>query len=124
MLNVEGRQVKNMEDSKAFIRKFMFERSHTKDQSGYVKHYDMDLYLPMMMDWILNVPAEKDEDFTPSETLEVMYMDAAWELCTEGIFRPGPRATSHEAPSDSYGKGYSLTPKGKTWLEEASPKQQ
>jgi hypothetical protein len=76
----------------------------------------------MMMDWILNVPAAKELEskFTPSETLEVLYMDASWELCQEGIFRPGPRATSQEIPANSLGKAYSLTPKGKQWIQEAT----
>jgi hypothetical protein len=122
MLNVEGRQAKTIDDAKAFIRKFIYEIIHTKDQSGYVKHYEMDLYLPMMMDWILNVPAAKDMEFTTSEVLEVLYMDAAWGLCMDGIFRPGPRSTVGEVPGDSYGKGYSLTAKGKEWLEQERPK--
>ena len=121
MLNVEGRLAHDSESAKAFIRRFINEIIHSRNESGYVKHYDVDLYLPMMMDWILNVPAAKEMEskFTASETLEVLYMDASWELCQEGIFRPGPRATSQEIPANSLGKAYSLTPKGKQWIQEA-----
>lgn len=126
MLNVEGRQAKDVEAAKAFMKKFILEIIHSKNESGYVKRYEMDLYLPMMMDWILNVPAAKEfeDTFNSSENLELLYMDAAWELCQDGIFRPGPRATTGEVPSDSLGKGYSLTAKGKEWLNpsEETPK--
>jgi hypothetical protein len=119
MLSIEGRKAATIDEAKNFIKRFMYEIIHLKNESGYVKHYELDLYLPMMMDWVLNVPGDKNQTFTPTDTLEVLYMDAAWELCREGIFRPGPRATNGESPHDSYGKGYSLTLKGREWIKEA-----
>lgn len=117
MHNSEGRKARSIPEAKEFIRRFMNETLKSKDTSGYIKHYELDLYLPMMMDWVLNVPGEKDQDYAPTDELEVLYMEAAWDLCMEGIFRPGPRSTTSEVPGDSYGKGYSLTGKGKGWLD-------
>jgi len=87
----------------------------------YGKTYDFDVFLPYMMDWVLNVPHSKDEDesFAPTHDLELLYMDAAWDLVRKGLLRPGPRATNSEGVGGDYGKGYSLTQEGRAWIAEA-----
>ena len=121
MLNSAGRKAKTLDDAKSFIRIFVDQISHLTEEQAYSKTFDFDLYLPMMMDWVLNVPGEKDEEYTPTHELEVLYMDAAWELCQQGLMRPGPKATNSENPGDAYGKGFCLTAKGREWMAEARP---
>jgi hypothetical protein len=113
-----GRKAKSTEDAKTFIRAFMDHTLNNTLETGYGKSYDFDLFLPWMMDWVLNVPAKEDDGFTPTDELEVLYMDAAWELVQEGVLRPGPRGTNGEGTGGEYGKGYAMTPKGRQWLKE------
>ncbi len=122
MLAMNGRKVKSIEEGEQFIREFMRETLGNPSESGYGKNYDFDLYLPWMMDWVLNVPQNKDdEDMTATHVLEVLFMDAGWSLCQKGILRPGPRSTGGESIGGALGKGYSLTPKGREWLNEIPP---
>jgi hypothetical protein len=119
MIHGNGRKVVSVQDGKLFIRAFLDEILNHRTDVGFGKSYDFDLYLPWMMDWVLNVPGDKeDQEVTPTHDLEIIYMDAAWELCQEGLLRPGPRSTSGEGTGGAYGKGYSLTPKGRDWIAE------
>jgi hypothetical protein len=118
MLSSEGRKVKTMHDAENFIRKFMNETLFHRNTEVYGKHYDYDLYLPLMMDWVLNLPSDKNEVYTPTEELEVLFMESGWDLVQKGLLRPGPRATNSESPGDAYGKAYCLTEKGRQWLKE------
>lgn len=121
MLQANGRKVRTIEEAKDFIRVFMDETLNHRTDVAFGKSYDFDLFLPWMMDWVLNLPHSHDDlDLTPTHELEVLYMDAAWVLCQEGLLRPGPRTTGGEGTGGDYGKGYSLTPKGKDWLVEFS----
>jgi len=45
---------------------------------------------------------------------------AAWDLCRRGIIRPGVYAYRAQATeSGNAGEGYSITPFGRTWIEES-----
>jgi hypothetical protein len=118
METTHGRKAKSVQDAQAFILEFMNETLNNPSESGYGKSYDFDLFLPWMMSWILNVPQKDDQDITPTDDLEVLYMDAAWDLVMKGILRPGTRGTGGEGTGGEYAKGYSMTPKGKEWLAE------
>ena len=118
MFHTNARKVREIESAEAFIREFMYETLNNPSEGSYGKSYDFDLYLPWMMDWVLNVPQPKEDmDFTPTHELEIMFMDASWSLCQQGLMRPGPRSTNGESPGGAYGKGFALTPKGRKWLE-------
>lgn len=50
-----------------------------------------------------------------------LFYAAAWELCRRGILRPGITQHQRQATADgASGNGYSITPFGRQWLEEAS----
>ena len=118
MLTAQGRKVKSIEEAEAYIRHFMEETLYRPTEGSYGKSYDFDLFLPYMMDWILSVPQEKEDEFTPTHDLERIYMEAGWRLCQKGFLRPGPRTTGGEGVGGDYGKGYSLTMEGRKWLTE------
>jgi|GEM_PF-5670681 len=117
VFKVNGRKVTDAEGAIRFIKEFMRVTLDESMEHGYGKSYDFDLYLPWMMDWVLNVPQENQEGFTSTHDLELIYMEAAWEMTIRGLLRPGPRSTNGEAPGGSYGKGYALTQKGWKWLK-------
>ena len=122
--SVNGRRAKDFDEASAFIKDFLRHTLEETSESGYGKSYDFDLYLPWMMDWILNVPHEKEEEFTPTHELETLYMEVGWELVMQGFLRPGPRGTNGEVPGGSYGKGFSLTGKGWKWVREDAAQSQ
>jgi hypothetical protein len=52
------------------------------------------------------------------------FMDAAWELCRQGILRPGASQHSRWASADAvFGTGFSLTAFGRKWLGDLDPNQ-
>jgi len=115
MLGTDGQKARNVQEAAAYIREFMqFERDYP-EQINRGKDHDFDLYLPWMMEVVNNAPEE--EGSRPPTELDALYMDAAWALVQEGYIRPGPRTVSGDNPPDGYGKGFSLTPKGRDWIE-------
>jgi hypothetical protein len=47
------------------------------------------------------------------------FLDAAWELCRRGVFRPGLRTYRHNASTmSSAGLGFAITALGQKWLDE------
>jgi hypothetical protein len=49
-----------------------------------------------------------------------LFYAAAWDLCRRGILRPGVTSFQQQATTDgASGNGYSITPYGRQWLEEA-----
>jgi hypothetical protein len=131
IFKVNGRKVSDVQGAIGFIKEFLVHTLSGELETGYGKSYDFDLYLPYVMDWVLNVPQTEQEGFSPTHELEILYMEAGWEMVLEGLLRPGPRSTNGEVPGGSYGKGYSLTNKGWKWLKtvdktqtETTPAQQ
>lgn len=114
MFGTNGQVVRDEAEAQEFIRSFLkYEREH-RDELAKNKEHDYDLYLPWLMEVVVNAP-EREESRPPAE-LDHVYMDAAWSLVTDGIFRPGPRRVTGDGGSDGYGKGFSLTNKGREWL--------
>jgi hypothetical protein len=63
-----------------------------------------------------------DRDEVARTYLEVspVFYAAAWELCRHGILRPGVKAANQQVTSQrSGGEGYSVTPMGRAWLDQA-----
>ena len=116
MIGTQGQKVKSVEEAADFIREFMqFEREHVRELN-HNKDFDFDLYLPWMMEIVDNSPEE--EGSRPPYELDEIYMEAAWSIVMQGYLRPGARAVSGANPGDGYGKGFSLTVKGKEWIKK------
>ena len=113
-----GRTVKCLDDAEAYILKFIVENLAQHDRRVTDKSQDFDLYLPWLMEIIENQRIQHEDCAPEIETLERLYMDAAWSLVMKGTLRPGPRTTSSDSAKGSYGKGYSLTLHGKAQLKD------
>ncbi|MDD2785924.1 MAG: hypothetical protein PHS79_03460 [Patescibacteria group bacterium] len=110
------------------VVKFLIEA--LKNEAMMIKNYGYDLYVTRAMDrWLItnmSVIPKPDGWSTPEHYIanipyisEVFYA-AAWDLCRLGILRPGVRYYDAQSTEDGgAGNGYSLTPFGKKWLEEA-----
>jgi hypothetical protein len=112
-----GRAVTSAEEAESYIWKFIAECSCTKDKHIQEHSHDFDLYLP----WLLEIlEYQKTDRSTALPIIEIqrLYMEAAWELVMSGYLRPGPRTISGDPLKDGYGKGYSLTERGRIRLRE------
>lgn len=92
--------------------------------------YGYGLYLPHLLKgyvWQVEGLQKKGNHLWDSSemlgrTIELssVFYGAAWELCRRGIIRPGIWRIDAQSTSDGgSGNGYSVTPFGKTWLEES-----
>lgn len=93
-------------------------------ETGGYSNYGYDLYIPNA----IRAYAREEEGFTGHDTqvgplireLSPVFMAAAWELCRLGILRPGIKRYGEQATTEGNGgNGYSITPFGEAWLEEA-----
>jgi hypothetical protein len=114
-----GRLATTIEEAEVYLWRFIAENLTVTDPKVREHTHDFDLYLP----WLLQI-FERHGD-QPDEKLSIMelqglYMDAAWRMVEEGFLRPGPRTIDGSQPREGYGKGYSLTSKGKERIK-ASP---
>jgi hypothetical protein len=114
---INGRTVKTVDEAEAFIWEFMQVTLSNPEESGYGKSYDFDLYLPWLMDWVLNRPHDPNAIMTPTDELELLYMEAGWSLVMKGLMRPGSRDSGGEIPGGAYGKGYAMTFKGRDFYK-------
>lgn len=81
--------------------------------------YGYDLYLPNVINHYLRTEHRR-EDRPLMARLSPAFYAAAWDLCRRGILRPGVTAYGEQDTGDgSAGNGYSLTPTGREWLEQA-----
>lgn len=114
----KGAEVANLDEAVEFIRGFILELRH--DESGRMRRHsrEYDLFLPWLWEEITTSGTHLEPTHTKLETNE-LYMEAAWSLVQQGFLRPGPPKTTSEAPAGDYGKGYTLTIKGKAWLGES-----
>lgn len=118
MFGTKGQLVTSVEEAEEFIRAFLlYEREH-RDELAKNKEHDYDLYLPWLMEVVVN--AEEIKESRPPSEFDRLYMDAGWSLVLKGYFRPGPRKVSGDVGHDGYGKGFTLTSKGEQWLAEVS----
>lgn len=85
--------------------------------------YGYDIYLPGIIRKYVETHenlrglegAPREQEISPH------FYTAAWELCRRGILRPGVRIMGAQATVEgSSGDGYSVTPFGKTWVEESN----
>ena len=83
--------------------------------------YGYDVYLPTMLRSFLQSQGihHHDQEHALNDIIPIFYA-ASWDLCRRGILRPGVHSFRAQATDDgSAGNGYSITPFGLTWLEEA-----
>lgn len=83
--------------------------------------YGYDVYITNVIEAYLEdtgVPEHQREGKIPETSGP--FLDAAWELCRRGILRPGVRVIGAQATDQGNGgSGFSVTPFGRLWLEEA-----
>jgi hypothetical protein len=107
----------NIEDAQKIIIEWFRDGS----QSPHSK-YGYDIYLPNVIRSYLRkqgIDAER-EGYQEKLDLSPYFYAAAWELCRRGIIRPGVNVMGAQSTEDgSGGNGYSITPFGKQWIEEA-----
>ncbi len=93
-----------------------------KPEHGNYTRYGYDVYLPgLVMNALMT--QRKLAHHEAERQMHDMVSDfygPAWDLCRRGILRPGIRAYGQQAtPDGSSGNGYSITPFGRAWLDEA-----
>lgn len=115
----KGADVATLEEAEAFIRLFIAELRD--DASGRMRKHsrEYDLFMPWLWEEITNSGTHLQPTHTKLET-NVLYMEAAWSLVQQGYLRPGPPKTTSEDASGDYGKGYTLTTKGRAWMDESN----
>lgn len=117
LLGSKGQNCKTIEQAELYIKEFI--RETITEEFGPMKRHsgEYDLYLPWLQEEVFTAPRACSE--APKfPDLDVLFMDATWSLVAKGYLRPGPhRMSSIISPSD-YGRGYSLTPAGRTWVRE------
>jgi hypothetical protein len=88
------------------------------DQRQFSGGYGYDLYLPSLMrNYLLSRGA--DNIGSQLASLSPVYYAAAWDLCRQGVLRPGIAQYNRQSTEDgSAGNGYSITPFGEVWLRE------
>jgi len=83
--------------------------------------YGYDVYLPALIRSYLESQGVQhhDQEKRLREMIPAFYA-SAWDLCRRGILRPGVHSLNAQSTDDgNAGNGYSFTPFGLKWLEEA-----
>ena len=91
------------------------------DHGGY-STYGYDIYLPSLVRIYLQKEKRMNSSSEQAQALKEMmpmFYAIAWDLCRRGIIRPGINEYGAQATDDgNAGNGYSLTPFGRSWLNE------
>jgi hypothetical protein len=103
-----------LEDATKILIQFLREQNH-----GGFARYGYQIYLPALITTYFRKAGVQNPESKVREVSPIFY-NAAWELCRRGILRPGVKYHGAQAtPDGSSGNGYSITPFGDTWLQEA-----
>lgn len=89
-----------------------------------LSHYGYEIYLRNIIYWHLVRNEGADVNYSKNEVvineLSPFFMAAAWDLCLQGVLRPGiTRLGGQSTDEGASGIGFSLTPQGKEWLKHA-----
>jgi hypothetical protein len=113
----------HLDDATAFIIDFM---RHPRND-GYGT-YGYELYLPIIVTaYIREIEGCTDHrssihNSSHAADLSPLFYEAAWNLCRQGILRPGIRRLGTQATDDgASGNGYSITSLGRAWLASDEP---
>lgn len=106
----------NIDDATALLIRFL-----RSPEYGDHSRFGYDFYVPNLLRHYLegqgirhHEQEQKVEEYMPA------FYAAAWELCRRGIIRPGVREFGAQSTdAGNAGDGYSLTPFGQQWIEEA-----
>lgn len=112
-----GRMVQNVSDAECYLWKFIAENLSASDRHVREHSHDFDLYLPWLLEILEYQKGDRDRAL-PIIEIQRLYMEASWDLVMRGFLRPGPRTISGDSMKDGYGKGYSLTEKGRVRVQE------
>jgi len=100
--------------------KFIVEYLQNPPRSSWPT-YGYEFYLPSVMaHYVKQETGEEPRSFDDRGIVEnsPVFYEAAWELCLKGILRPSLKKCGGQATDDgASGNGYTLTSKGKSWLE-------
>jgi hypothetical protein len=113
-----GRRAQCVADAERYIWKFIAENLTATDRHVREHSHDFDLYLPWLLEILEYQRGGRDTLELPIIEVQGLYMEAAWMLVMEGFLRPGPRSIMGDPLKDGYGKGYSLTTKGRERIRE------
>ena len=114
-------KVHSVGDAKALLLDALAEGNRTELVGG---DYPFDLDLGGMLFHVQNrgtFPDEPGKNGPSLDHLGPMFSDAAWELCLEGVLRPGARSAMDKSSPKS--SGYSLTQRGRTFLTERAERE-
>lgn len=107
-------RVRSVDDAKALLVSALAEGNREELVRG---DYPFDLDLAGLLFPLKNRGMRPDEDETGAlsvEELGPIFADAAWELCLEGLLRPGSRSPMDKTTHES--SGYTLTKRGSKQL--------
>lgn len=109
-------RVHSVEDAKTFLMGALAQGAHEELVGG---DYPFDIDLAGLLFPLQNRGIRPDEEETAAlsiDELGPLLSDAAWELCLEGLLRPGARSPMDKSTHKS--SGYTLTGRGQTVLLE------
>ncbi len=113
-------RVDSIAGAKALLLDALREENHTELVGG---DYPFDVDLGGMLFHVQNRGTRPDEPGRNGPSLDhlgPMFSDAAWELCLDGVLRPGARSAMDKSSPKS--SGYSLTQRGRAFLTEPAGK--
>jgi len=103
-----------LEDATKLLIKFLRKPNH-----GSFARYGYEVYLPAILITYFRQQGIQETEQKLRELSPIFYA-AGWELCRRGILRPGVTHHGAQATADGgAGNGYSITPFGRSWLQEA-----
>jgi len=105
-----------LEDASKILIKFLRYPDH-----GSFGKYGYDVYLPhLLITYFRKKGLSASEPEKKLQEVSPIFYAAGWELCRRGILRPGINKYGAQATdSGNAGDGYSITPFGQKWLQEA-----
>ena len=114
-------RVHSVEDAKTLLLDALAEENTTELVGG---DYPFDVELSGMLFHVKNrgtFPDEPGRSGPSLDDLGPLFSDAAWELCLEGVLRPGSRSSMDK--SSPRASGYSLTQRGRAVLLDRAAKE-
>ena len=100
-------------------------RKQRPHNTGY-SDYGYDLFVPhVIREYVtteegLREHVDGGKQHRRMTELSPLFLAAAWELCRRGIIRPGVKVLGAQSTDEgAAGNGFSVTPFGRKWLEEA-----
>ena len=118
--DTSGRMARTIQQAEDYIFCFLSDNECMCKESAQAaqRSHDYDLYLPWLLEVVENQHLENDSSAPKVADLDHLYMDAAWSLTQQGFLRPGPTRITGDSGGQGYGKGFTLTQKGRDRLNQ------